>query len=122
MTSRGRANDWRARDHAGYLAFVVHRLSGLALTMFLPLHFLLLSRALRGADELDDALAWTERPWVKVAETGLVVALAVHLGGGLRLLFVEFVGWREGAQKTAIAAAFAVAVACGLLFALNLRA
>jgi fumarate reductase subunit D len=59
---------------------------------------------------------------VKVAETGLVLALAVHLGGGLRLLFVEFVGWREGAQKTVIAAVFAVAVACGLLFALNLRA
>ena len=30
---------WRNRDHPSYWAFLVHRVSGLALALFLPLHF-----------------------------------------------------------------------------------
>jgi fumarate reductase subunit D len=120
MTVALRRNDVRARDHAGYWSFVVHRVSGLVLTLFLPLHFFVLSRALRGAEALDGVLAWTNQPWVKLAEVVLVLALALHLTGGVRLLFIEFVGWREEAQKTLVALVVGIAVACTLLFALNL--
>ena len=111
--------DFRARAHPAWWAFVVHRVSGLALALFLPLHFWVLGSALAGAPALDAFLTWTRQPLVKAAETLLVLALAVHLGGGLRLLFVEFVGWRADAQKSAIAAAAACALAAALLFALN---
>jgi fumarate reductase subunit D len=111
--------DFRARAHPAFWAFVVHRASGLALALFLPLHFWALGSALLGAPALDAFLTWTRQPLVKAAETLLVLALAVHLGGGLRLLFVEFVDWRADAQKTAIAAAAAFALAAALLFALN---
>jgi fumarate reductase subunit D len=89
-----RRGDWRARGHAGWWAFALHRASGLALAVFLPLHFLVLGTALNGAAALDATLGWTEGPWVKASEVALVFLLAAHLGGGLRLLFVEFVGWR----------------------------
>jgi fumarate reductase subunit D len=111
--------DFRGRTHPAFWAFVVHRVSGLALALFLPLHFWVLGSALAGAPALDAFLTWTRQPLVKAAETLLVLALAVHLGGGLRLLFVEFVGWRADAQKSAIAAAAACALAAALLFALN---
>jgi len=110
---------FRVRAHPAWWAFVVHRVSGLALALFLPLHFWVLGSALLGAPALDAFLSWTRQPLVKFAETLLVLALAVHLGGGLRLLFVEFVGWRADAQKTAVAAAGAFALAAALLFALN---
>ena len=48
-----------------------------------------------------------------------MLALAAHLAGGVRLLFIEFVGWRADWQKTAIALAAAAALAYALLFALN---
>ena len=114
-----RRGDLRGRGHAGYVAFVVHRVSGLALALFLPLHFWALGSALAGGAALDAFLTWTRNPLVKVAETLLVLALAAHLGGGLRLLFVEFVGWRADAQKTMLAAAAGAAIGCALLFALN---
>jgi fumarate reductase subunit D len=115
-----RRNDRRARSHPGWWAFAVHRLSGVALAVFLPAHFLVLGEALNGAQALDGVLAWTEWPLVKASEVALVFLLAVHLAGGLRLLLVEFGGWRASWQPALIAAAGGVAGLCALLFALNL--
>ena len=115
-----RRNDRRAHGHAGWWAFAVHRGSGLALAIFLPAHFLVLGQALTGAAALDGVLAWTERPLVKASEVALVFLLAVHLGGGLRLLLAEFGGWRAAWQPALIAVTGGIAVSCALLFALNL--
>ena len=115
-----RRGDWRARGHAGWWAFALHRASGLALAIFLPLHFLVLGTARNGAAALDATLGWTEGPWVKASEVALVFLLAAHLGGGLRLLFVELVGWRGAWQPALIAAVAGGATLCALLFALNL--
>jgi fumarate reductase subunit D len=114
-----RRNDAGARGHAGFWAFVVHRVSGIALALFLPVHFFALSQAIARPAAFDGFLDWTRQPAVKLAETLLVLALAAHLAGGVRLLLVEFVGWRAEWQKTAIALVAAVALACALLFALN---
>jgi fumarate reductase subunit D len=115
-----RYNDWRARGHAGWWAFAVHRGSGLALAVFLPLHFWVLGEALAGEGALDRVLAWTEQPLVKASEVVLVLLLAVHLTGGLRLLLAEFVAWRAEWQPLLITAAGGLAAVCALLFALNL--
>ncbi|MGE0874913.1 MAG: succinate dehydrogenase, cytochrome b556 subunit [Burkholderiales bacterium] len=107
------------RNHPSYWAFVVHRISGVALALFLPLHFLALGSALNGAAELDAFLSWTQQPLVKFAEWGIVLLLAAHLGGGLRLLALEFLPWRDW-QKSLAAAAAAASLAVGLAFALAL--
>ena len=106
------------RRHPAYWAFVVHRVSGLALALFLPVHLYVLALAIDDAARLDSFLAWTEAPLVKAAEAGLVVLLAAHMAGGLRLLALEFLPWREG-QKTRIAIAAGFAVAVGLAFLLS---
>ena len=111
--------DLRARNHPAWWAFLVHRLSGLALAAFLPFHFWALGQALGGAARLDSFLRWTEQPLVKLAEWGLVVLLAAHLAGGLRLLALEFLPWRDW-QKSLLAAAAGVTVAAGLALALAL--
>lgn len=105
--------------HTGYLAFLAHRVSGILLTLFLPAHFFALGSALEGEAAFDSLLAWTERPLVKFAEWGIVLLLAVHLGGGLRVLALEFLPWRDW-QKGLAAAAAAAAIAVSLAFALGL--
>lgn len=112
-------NDFRARNHPAYWAFIVHRVSGVSLALFLPLHFWALGQALQGAAALDGFLRWTEQPLVKFAETGLVLLLAAHMAGGVRLLVLEFLEWREW-QKTLLAAAAGVSLVAGLAFMLNL--
>lgn len=103
------------RTEASYWVAIVHRVSGIALAVFLPLHFWALSRAL----ELDAFLAWTQQPAVKLAEWGIVVALAAHLAAGLRVLALEFLPWRDW-QKTLAAAAAAVTLGVGVALALAL--
>lgn len=108
-----------ARRRPAYVAFLVHRVSGLALALFLPVHFWALSQALRSESELDGFLRWTDSAIVKAAEWTLVLLLAAHAGGGIRLLALEFLPWRDWQQSMlAIAAAFSVVV--GLAFALVL--
>ena len=114
-----RRNDFRARAHPSWWAFIVHRVSGIALAVFLPLHFLALSTALRGDAALDGFLRYTERPLFKLAEWGLVVLLALHMAGGVRLLLIEFRPW-SGLRKDWIAAACGAGVAAGIAFALAL--
>ena len=77
------------RRHRSYWAFIGHRLSGVALALFLPMHFLVLGLALEGAAEFDRFLVLAEMPLVKAAEWGLVVLLSIHLFFGLRLLALE---------------------------------
>ena len=112
-------NDFRARNHPAYWAFIVHRASGVLLALFLPMHFWALGEALEGEARLDAFLRWSEQPLVKFAEVALVLLLAAHLTGGLRLLALEFLVWRDW-QKGLLAAAAGATVAAGLAFLLNL--
>jgi fumarate reductase subunit D len=91
---------------------MVHRISGLALACFLPLHFLALGLAIDGEARLDGFLKWTANPLVKLAEAALVFLLAVHMLGGIRVLVIENLPWREGQKRIAmIAGGTAIAVA-----------
>jgi fumarate reductase subunit D len=94
---------------------MVHRVSGIALAAFLPLHFWTLGSALQA----EGSFAWTQQPLVKLGEWLIVVALAAHLGGGLRVLALEFLPWRDW-QKSLAAAAAALTLGVGLAFALAL--
>jgi fumarate reductase subunit D len=116
-------NDSRSRNHPAYWAFLVHRISGVLLTLFLPLHFWALGNALHGEAKLQSFLLWTQNPLVKFAETALVLLLAAHMAGGARLLMLEFMDWASVGnwQKTLLASAAGVSLAAGLLFLLNVR-
>ncbi len=81
------------RNHPAYWAFIGHRVSGLLLALFLPVHFYVLGLALDGADSLDRFLEFSQLPFVKVAEWGLVLLLGIHVCFGIRLLVLEFVAW-----------------------------
>src|SRR4030095_10929929 len=111
--------DFRARNHPAYWAFLVHRVSGVLLAFFLPLHFWALGLALQGEAKLETFLRWSDQPAVKLAETILVILLAAHMTGGLRLLALEFLAWRDW-HKSLLAAAAGATLLATLAFLLNL--
>ena len=86
-----RRNDQRARSHPAYWAFLLHRLSGLALAAFLPIHFWALGQALQGDAALEGFLRYTDQGLFKFAfqetllndrlkDGGEVLDTHVHIG------------------------------------------
>lgn len=106
------------RNHQTWWAFALHRISGVVLALYLPVHFQVLALALDGEAVLDGALKWFDQPLVKVFEAGLIFLLAAHLTGGVRLLALDFLPWRNW-QKTLVAASGGLSLAAGLLFLVN---
>ena len=102
----------------GFVAALLHRLAGIALAIFLPIHFFALASALNGADALEEFLNITQTPLLKFAEGVIVVALALHMALGLRVLAIEFFSVRER-TSVALSICLGAAFAVGLLFALN---
>ena len=105
----------RARAHPLWLAYALHRVSGVGLALFLPMHFWVLSLAMTDPARLDGFLSLTEAGAIKLAEFGLVFLLAVHMFGGLRLMALEWLPW-TASQKTLAAAATAASFLVACLF------
>lgn len=101
-----------------HIAAMVHRISGLLLVCFLPLHFLALGLAIEGEGALEGFLRWTDAPSVKFAEAILVLLLSIHAIGGVRVLVLENLPWRND-HKTLAGIAFAIAVTLAALFFLR---
>lgn len=113
--AKARRRDAAYRRDTLWIAALIHRLSGIALAVFLPLHFLVLGVALNGEAALDGFLTWTRRPLVKFVEAGLVFLLAVHLLGGVRVMLIEARGWKPG-QRNIVIASIAFAALVGAAF------
>lgn len=110
------------RTHKSYVAFLGHRLSGIALALFLPAHFVLLGSALGGARNLDKYLVLTDLVVFKIAEWGLVVLLAAHFFFGVRVLMLEFTEWptRTDARTGWIIPGAVAALFIGVVFLLQI--
>lgn len=106
------------RSHALWYAFMVHRVSGVVLALFLPVHFYTLAMALTAPAQLDGFLQWTDTAAVKFAEFGLVLLLALHMFGGLRLMALEWLPWSDR-QKTLAAGAAAISFLISGVFLLR---
>ena len=106
------------RRHQSYLAAMAHRVSGVLLALFLPIHFLLLGSAVDGSAALDHYLRLADNPFAKFAEWGLVSLLGIHLALGLRVLLLELTAWPHRSEKlsTWILPSALFALALGLLF------
>ncbi len=105
-----------SRAHPLWLAYMLHRLSGLALGLFLPLHFWVLALAMTDPARLDGFLHLTEAGVVKLAEIGLVFLLAVHMFGGLRLMAMEWLPWTPSQKSLAAGATAMSFLIAGLFF------
>jgi fumarate reductase subunit D len=98
-----------------WIAAMAHRISGFALAVFLPLHFLALGLAIDGEAHLEHFLRWSDQPLVKLAEGALIFLLTIHLLGGLRVLVIENFSWLDW-QKQAATVAAAVSAIVAFIF------
>jgi len=93
----------------GTLAWLLQRLSGVFITVYLITHIIVIGNSVRGEDGFDDLLSIFDKAPFLVLDAGLLGVVAFHAMNGLRLILFDFnLGLRF--QKAMFWAAFVVAV------------
>jgi len=93
----------------GTAAWLLQRLSGIFLTIYLITHIIVIGTSVRGEDSFDDLLSTFDKAPFLVLDAGLLGIVAFHALNGLRLILFDFaIGLRY--QKVLFWTAFVVAV------------
>jgi succinate dehydrogenase / fumarate reductase cytochrome b subunit len=77
------------RIHLGTVAWILHRLSGLALIFYLLLHIWVISHLIGGRASFDEIMESFGTPLFKFLEIGLIGVILYHLFNGLRVTLVD---------------------------------
>ena len=101
----------RYRGGVGMLSWLLHRISGLALSGYLLLHIYDLRAAQQGAQAFDEAMAVFRSPFWKIMDLLLLAAVLFHGFNGIRLLLFDAgMGLRRQRQLFWIAFGLTVAI------------
>ncbi len=91
--------------HPGQYAFSLHRVTGVALAIYLLLHITLHSTALLFSPDLyDRLLSKLGNPLGRLLELLTILAVVFHMSNGVRLLFIDFFGMARGHRRLAFLA------------------
>lgn len=111
----------RYRGAVGQWSWVLHRLSGLGVVLFLTLHVIDTSWAVFYPDLYEHAIATYQSPLFTIGEFGLVAAVIYHAYNGLRIVVFDYnPRWWKHQQRAAIGVLALTAVTLVPVFALML--
>ncbi len=81
---------------AGFLAFVLMRITGIGLVVYLLLHMVVIGNLLRGPAGWDSLIQTMKAPWVLALDVVLIAGILIHMLNGLR---VTIIGLGFGTQS-----------------------
>ncbi len=85
----------RYRWHLGYVAWLLNRATGIAITFYLVLHIWVIHHLAEGPQGFDRVMGFVQQPLFKLAEIGLLGVVLFHAMNGVRILVIE---WGGGAR------------------------
>jgi len=91
----------------GFVSFVLRRLTGIALVLYLIAHIWVIGSVNGGPELFNSRLAAVQTPIFKLAEVALLAAVVYHAFDGIRLLIVHYFDVTEY-RKSLFYAAFVV--------------
>lgn len=110
----GFIKDLGLNRHPGQYAFSLHRVTGIALAVYLLLHITLHSTALLfGPDAYDRLLSTLENPFGRLLELLTILAVFIHMSNGVRLLLIDFFDMARGHKKLVFLAASFIIIFMG---------
>lgn len=99
----------RYRWHTGSFAWLIHRVTGILLTLYIFLHLYVLSH-LRDPLQYESLMRFMKNPFVRLSEIGLLGLVISHSLNGFRLTLIDL-GISTSLQKLL----FWIAVSIGFL-------
>lgn len=91
--------DLRFRGREGYWAWLLHRVSGLSILVFLFVHILDTALIGFGPQAYETFIQVYRHPVFRVLEVGLAAAVLYHGLNGLRIILADFVDEAAKAQR-----------------------
>jgi succinate dehydrogenase / fumarate reductase cytochrome b subunit len=91
----------------GFVSFMLRRVTGVALVLYLAAHMWVIGSANAGPELFNARLAAVQTPFFKMAEIALLAAVVYHAFDGIRLLIVHYFDVTEY-RKSLFYAAFVV--------------
>jgi succinate dehydrogenase / fumarate reductase, cytochrome b subunit len=93
--------------HIGTIAWLFHRISGLALIFYLSLHVWVVHYLAESPQTFDTLMNFLASPLFKFAEVGLLAAIIYHSLNGVRVILSEY-KWGNANQKALFYFAFGI--------------
>lgn len=90
MYKRTKIFDLNYYKFIGSWAWILHRLSGLALIFYLTLHIWVINTLTKGAEKFDSLTQFLSSPLFKLLEVGLWGVILYHAFNGIRVVIVDF--------------------------------
>lgn len=78
------------RWHLGYVAWLLNRVTGIAIAFYLAIHIWVIHHLTQGPEGFNRVMNFVQQPIFKLAEIGLLGVILFHAMNGLRILFVEW--------------------------------
>ncbi len=116
-------NFWKWIDprgrQVGTLGFILNRITALGLTLYLFIHLVILSQLARGPEAYSNFLEIIHHPLFVFGEWLVVIAGLIHGLNGIRIGLNSF-GIGVSQQKAILYGVVAIALVCGLIFAVKM--
>jgi succinate dehydrogenase / fumarate reductase, cytochrome b subunit len=104
---------WQYRTREGMIAFLLHRLSGLATLLFLTIHILDTSTVYFLPQLYNDAIGMYRSPAFMLGEIGLVAGVIYHGVNGCRIAIFDLFfpsAWRKDRERTSVWTTLAITI------------
>ncbi len=101
----------------GFISFVLRRLTGVALVLYLFTHMWVIGSINQGPDVFDARLSLVQTPFFKLAEIALLAAVVYHGLDGIRLLMVNWfkiTDYRKSLFYAVLAVSVLIVIAGGI--------
>jgi len=96
------------KGQSGMWSWLLHRITGLAILLFLFLHIVDVSMIGFGPQAYDESILLFDSVIVRLLSLALIGAVLLHASNGIRIMVIDF--WRKGARYQVLMFAIALVV------------
>ncbi len=100
--------------HAGYVAWLLNRLTGILITFYLVMHIWVIHHLAHGPESYSKVMEFLSTKFFAFMEMGIIGVVIYHLMNGIRIVLVDFFGGVKQ-HKTIFWALMAVGVVIYIL-------
>lgn len=100
------------RGQSGMWSWLLHRITGLGVLLFLLIHIVDISLLNFGPTVYNEGIALFGTPIVRLLSLALIAAVFYHAFNGTRIMLIDFVPWAARYQRSMFWVALGLSIVC----------